>query len=522
MKSTLSIAIAVLLLSCISCKSSNDQIIYLGQAYSNGQCEDILPLSPEVEQEIALDATGQYYKGLCELKIGNPRQAIADFNLADTLGISPKYGIWLNLAAAHSLLQENDKALRYLEIVKNKGYRNHTLLDRPAYDNLRSDIRFLSIQRDMAPSYNIWTSLFLFVALQGFFISISFFVIRQGPIDSSNLLATLLLFFSITIMSFTLYWSGYNYQYPYLNYYYHLLPYLAGPLFYLYIRNNVRSTYLTQKDLVHFIPLLVFTLLLSPWVLSNYMSITLTPLHWVGIIAGNPYSKVIVLAFYSYMSYKLVTRAKMRDQNIKTWLSYLVSAFIGYSLTMLIYYILVNFSFYNNTWDYAISFSISFFIFLVSFVGYLQPRIYSGESIEDIISVKKYKNTGLTTKAERSLKEKILHLMEEEQIFKDGNLRLDDLADQVGGTRHNVSMVINKHFKESFFDFLNRYRVEYVKEKLFDNYYHNHTIIELAYESGFNNKVSFNKAFKKFTGQTPSAYRKKSNTLTLKESTTVS
>ena len=65
----------------------------------------------------------------------------------------------------------------------------------------------------------------------------------------------------------------------------------------------------------------------------------------------------------------------------------------------------------------------------------------------------------------------------------------------------------NKHFK-NFFDFINSYRVESVKEMLLNKEFEHYTVLAIGLESGFNSKTSFNTVFKKMTGVTPSEYRK--------------
>jgi len=142
-------------------------------------------------------------------------------------------------------------------------------------------------------------------------------------------------------------------------------------------------------------------------------------------------------------------------------------------------------------------------------MGYLQPRILAGESMNEILQPTKYKRTGMTARAEIDLKKRLEDAMKSEKLYRNGDLRLDELAKKVDSNKHNVSMVINKHCNGNYFDFLNRYRVDFVIELMQNQKYDHYTIIEMAYEAGFNNKVSFNKAFKKFTGVTPTMYRKK-------------
>jgi AraC-like DNA-binding protein len=74
-------------------------------------------------------------------------------------------------------------------------------------------------------------------------------------------------------------------------------------------------------------------------------------------------------------------------------------------------------------------------------------------------------------------------------------------------TSHQLSYVINTGFNENFFRFINQYRVEKAKELLLLEEMNRLSILGIAFESGFNSKTSFNTTFKKFTGQTPSAFK---------------
>jgi AraC-like DNA-binding protein len=67
--------------------------------------------------------------------------------------------------------------------------------------------------------------------------------------------------------------------------------------------------------------------------------------------------------------------------------------------------------------------------------------------------------------------------------------------------------LINTAFQSNFFDFINTYRIEAAKKILEDPDKADWKILAIAYETGYNNKATFNRVFKKYTGYTPSAYR---------------
>ena len=75
---------------------------------------------------------------------------------------------------------------------------------------------------------------------------------------------------------------------------------------------------------------------------------------------------------------------------------------------------------------------------------------------------------------------------------------------------HLISKAINLCAEMHFFDYVNSFRINEAKELLSDvNLTKKYTIEALSTQCGFSNKTSFNKAFKKFTGETPSSFREK-------------
>ena len=99
-------------------------------------------------------------------------------------------------------------------------------------------------------------------------------------------------------------------------------------------------------------------------------------------------------------------------------------------------------------------------------------------------------------------------MFDDEKIYRESDISLESLAQRLNTTRHNASQVINEHFKVSFHELINTYRISEAKEILQNDLQKNLHIIDIAYEVGYNNKVTFNKAFKKITQLTPSEFQK--------------
>jgi AraC-like DNA-binding protein len=91
-------------------------------------------------------------------------------------------------------------------------------------------------------------------------------------------------------------------------------------------------------------------------------------------------------------------------------------------------------------------------------------------------------------------------------VLFDPLLSMPKLASLVGTKPNQLSFVLNRHIGKSFFDFINEARTRQASDLLVAH--PDRTILDIATEVGFNSKSTFNLAFKKITGLTPSAYRR--------------
>ncbi len=104
------------------------------------------------------------------------------------------------------------------------------------------------------------------------------------------------------------------------------------------------------------------------------------------------------------------------------------------------------------------------------------------------------------------LKVKLTSLMEEDELYLNPKLTLNDLARHLGSNTYYVSKVLNQGFETSFTDYVNSYRLKAFINDFKSTNKGDDTILHCAYKSGFNSKSAFNRAFKKSTGTTPSEY----------------
>jgi AraC-like DNA-binding protein len=105
--------------------------------------------------------------------------------------------------------------------------------------------------------------------------------------------------------------------------------------------------------------------------------------------------------------------------------------------------------------------------------------------------------------------ESLTSIMRDEKPYLEPNITLERLAERLRISPRLLSAVINRHFKQNFFEFINYHRVERAKKLLTSEEFRHHTILDLMAEAGFNSKSASNRFFKKFADMTPTEYRQK-------------
>jgi len=99
--------------------------------------------------------------------------------------------------------------------------------------------------------------------------------------------------------------------------------------------------------------------------------------------------------------------------------------------------------------------------------------------------------------------------MEREELYRNPELTLESLAENLKVSSGYLSQIINKTTGDNFSRFLNQYRVEDVKKMLLDSEFNKYSLVAIGYEAGFNSKSTYYSAFKKMTSLTPKEYQRK-------------
>jgi len=376
----------------------------------------------------------------------------------------------------------------------------------------------------MQPSLNTWTILLLFAAAQGLFLALTLFTQQRGNRRANRVLALLILLFSLRLIETVGYWTKYLLVLPHFALTTAAFPFLFGVLLYFYARCLTAEDFqFSRRELLHFLPFVLH----AGWLTSFYRlsgEIKLRILQqYIGVenpkITNWLYFFVFLLQTLHMLFYVGLTLRLLKphsqvtksagvglEKNGVRWVRYFTLGFGSFVLLTLLYVIWLQLGFpYSRTVDALVLISLASQIYLIGYMTLRQPEIFSGTLV--IKNPPKYEKSTLTPARAETYLNKLLQLMETEKLFTNSDLKLQDLAHKLNLSPHHLSQIINERRGQNFFDFLNQYRIAEARKYLTDSEKQQYTILSIALEVGFNNKASFNTAFKKYTGMTPSQFR---------------
>jgi len=122
---------------------------------------------------------------------------------------------------------------------------------------------------------------------------------------------------------------------------------------------------------------------------------------------------------------------------------------------------------------------------------------------------KKYQGISMEPQFAEICIKRLYHLMESERIYRESELTLQSLAKMLSIQPYQLSQLLNEKLERSFSDYVNYYRIEEAKQILTGPKSQEMKNTTIAFDVGFNSMTAFYKAFKKYTGKTPSQFKKK-------------
>ncbi len=372
---------------------------------------------------------------------------------------------------------------------------------------------------------SVFSHIFLLAAIQGFLLAILLFVQKRNHIANS-VLAALVGCLSLNLLEDVYYVEGLYEVYPHLMGITYVFPLLYGPFFYLYVLLlSSQKRRLTAKDLLHLAPAVAAALYTS-WVffLSGpekiafiHQMMTNPPRTFVVI------SRIIVVQGFIYTLLTVVAlvrhNRRIRDEfsnidriNLR-WLRILtVGVAVIWSVVIVGALASELLHFHPPAFGFATPVGISLLIYTIGYMGLSQPEVFRQGAGDEAATEAgegapgRYAKSGLSDASANELLSALQRLMEKERPYLNGDLTLRKLAELVSVTPHNLSEAMNTRLHQSFYDYVNAFRINEVKRRLLAGEAARYSILSIALDCGFTSKTTFNTIFKKQTGVTPSEF----------------
>jgi AraC-like DNA-binding protein len=336
--------------------------------------------------------------------------------------------------------------------------------------------------------------LLLFGALQGLLLSIWF--LRNRKKNGAHLYFALFLIvvgLQLTLKVIAKSWMMNHVWFAYMLSY--KLPYLVGPLLYLYIKAR-RENAFKQTDLLHFAPFVVFTFatLVSIFTSGSYN------LH------VHPYTQAVLqltqLIVYSALALRL------GNTELHGFIKRVVvaEAIIIITLAVMVVY-------YGRFPDVRLLFLVlTVLIYWISYKAISTPDLFFEGAHATVVPLSlrktaKYAHSGLKPEEALRIEAGLQQLMSHDKLFLDTTLTIDSLSARIKTSRHHLSQVLNEKLNKTYGDYITELRLQEAGKRLSDPSNLRYTIAAIAHDSGFSAVSGFNEAFRKHYGTTPSKFR---------------
>jgi AraC-like DNA-binding protein len=379
-------------------------------------------------------------------------------------------------------------------------------------------------------TFNLTNILFILIIFQLLFLSFFLFTQQKGKQAGNNLLGLFFLSICVNLLDVFLLNTGIYFAHPNFAGLGSCFPLLFGPLLYLYTKSVIYKNYPAGlKSLLHFLPFVIFFLgtefyyLTLPNLVQERILHNLFVHHVPGAISIVTALIFIQFLFYSIASLRLVSLYKKTATQLfsnpkhtdVSWLYTTIIFFISVMVITSLNGILAQTSLAKY---FLIAFNLVILSVLIFVIGVLMKALRQSYflSFAEQNELTGKPSSPLKANAnpeEKSEKEKIVQTVfqyvQTNKPYLDPELTLNQLASQLSLKPRILSQAINEIRQQTFFDFINHFRIDEATRLLTNPKDKKITILEVLYKVGFNSKSSFNTLFKKYTGITPTEFRQK-------------
>lgn len=349
--------------------------------------------------------------------------------------------------------------------------------------------------------------------VQGPFLAVVLFSGRNKDPKAGHILGILLTLFSMNIVHSLFlennFYTPLKFREPFIT--------LMCPFLYFYVLEINRNFKIGFSIIKHFALFIVFFLFQASLKLEAFHAFAYSHDKFFSLAMI-----ILILLQFSFYIFQIAKITKIYDKQIEnefsrtdelniSWIKTFLAIFIIiYIVLFIALFFLIHLNYFTN-YSRIIATICAFSIYILGYKGIRQQTNLKHIEAEEPNNKDIPRETALKVTGSPEilieLIEKIKSYMKERKPYLDPDITLSDLANELDIGRNALSFAINSGFRQNFFNFINKYRVEEVISFFDDPEKENLNLLNLAYDAGFNSKATFNHIFKKYTGFTPKEYK---------------
>jgi AraC-like DNA-binding protein len=393
--------------------------------------------------------------------------------------------------------------------------------------------------------FGFYSSLLLISFSQGIIYSVLLLVKAIKTENKSNYWLSLFIFLcSLYIAPWMLGFAGWYDNQPYRDILFYTpfqQLFFIGPIIFFYTQSLLNPSFkFSKKEAAHLVPGWLYLLyIMTIWVYDKFIfgdyyfykdGMDKDFEDWyqkLGLISMIVYF-IFSIRYYNVYKKLMFQVVSYADSILFKWIKTYLIAFLAMIFLPIVFdvlgFIYPEIQSYKGSWWFYLLFSI--IMFYIAITGYSNPihstipfkmsffdknhillldENQTNES-ETYIDIEHELFDKITSPEIEQWKSKIETLIQEEKLFENPELTLTDVAKKLETNAAVISKTINQGFLMNFNDCINKYRIEAVKNRFAVGEHKKSTLLGIAFDSGFNSKATFNRAFKKNTGKTPKEY----------------
>lgn len=352
--------------------------------------------------------------------------------------------------------------------------------------------------------------------MQGFFLAIVLGLHRRNA-QANHVLAVFIALLSLDLLQQIYYAEGFYKSHPEFICFINLLPLTYGGFLFLYVRSLTQSATLRWRDTAHFAFFMLGIVASAPFIslsgdeklaLLEQMTDSNSPISIRAFSLFMPLTATI----YGFAAYFLLRRHSKTGAQKLSWLQIILG--LNMVIWLVVWISILAPSYLHQLNMTVIYLLVSLVIYMIGYFSLRQPDVFIHGELTEVSetpqqakdAAPKYGDNRLPDELREHIWSALETYIHAQTPWRESNLTLAQLADNIGIASHHISQVLNDHHGLSFNDYLNQYRVNAVCAELQNA--NNQNLLDIALACGFSSKSSFNAIFKKQTGKTPSEYRK--------------